>query len=291
MTPTIITCAVTGAVTSREQTPYLPITAEEIADSCLEAAEAGAAIVHIHARNPVTGVQSTELEHYVNIVDLIKKENKDLLINLTTGPGAHYIPTLGNMTVGTNKSLMMDAATRVQHIQAIKPDLCSLDFNVMHHATDVVRINYKPVVKEMIKLIQEAGTKPELEIFDSGDLRIAQEFVADGTIQGIPFWQFATGIKYGWDSNINTLIYARNQLPTDAVWSAFGISRAEMPIVAHTAIMGGHVRVGMEDNVYKQKGILAQTNAELVNMAKNIIELTGGVVAGYADARKILGIQ
>jgi len=205
---TIITCAVTGAVTTREQTPYLPVTPEQIATSALEAAEAGAAIVHLHVRNIETGRPSIELDLYRDTVDRIKKQNTDVLINLTTGPGAFYLPSKDNLAQGDPASLMLDAVTRVRHIQMIKPDFCSIDFNTMHQAGPGVRINHKRITSEMGRLVQEAGTKAELEIFDSGDFRIAQEFIADGTIKGTPFWQFAMGVKYGWDATPNTLQYA-----------------------------------------------------------------------------------
>lgn len=285
---TIITCAVTGAVTTREQTPYLPVTPEEIATSALEAAEAGAAVVHIHVRDPETGRPSILVDHYRDTVDRIKKQNKDLLINLTTGPGAFYLPTAGNMAVGAPQSMLYSAAKRVEHIQLIKPDICSLDFNTMHQAGDGIRINHKRVTREMLRLVQEAGTKPELEIFDSGDLRIAQEFVAEGLVKGQPFWQFAMGVKYGWGSTTNALNYAYRELLPGSTWSAFGIGKDEMPIVAQTMILGGHVRVGMEDNIYTSKGVLAKTNAELVVMARDIIRLLGGNVASYQEAREIL---
>lgn len=285
---TIITCAITGAVTTREQTPYLPVTPEEIANSALEAAEAGAAVVHIHVRNPATGGMSMELEHYRDTVDRIKKQNKDLLINLTSGPGAFYLPTSGNLSQGAPSSMMYGPLKRIEHIQVIKPDLCSLDFNTMHQAGDGIRINHKRVTREMLRLVQEAGTKPELEIFDSGDLRIAQEFVAEGLVKGKPFWQFAMGIKYGWGASPNALHYAYRELEPGSIWSAFGIGKDEMPMVAQTMILGGHVRVGMEDNIYTSKGVLAKTNAELVKMAVDIIRLLGGKVANYQEAREIL---
>lgn len=285
---TIITCAITGAVTKREQTPYLPVTPEEIATSALEAAEAGAAVVHIHVRNPETTRPSMEVDLYRDTVDRIKKHNTSVLINLTTGPGALYIPSKDNLSQGAPGSLLLHAVERVKHIELIKPDLCSIDFNTMHQAEGGIRINHKLVTKRMVELIQRVGTKPELEIFDSGDLRIAQEFVADGTITGTPFWQFAMGVKYGWDATPNALMYAYRELPTGSVWSAFGIGKQEMTMVAQTMILGGHVRVGMEDNIYTSKGVLAKTNAELVKMAVDIIQLLGGEIASPTEAREIL---
>jgi hypothetical protein len=229
-----------------------------------------------------------DLELYRDTVDRIRKYNKDVLINLTTGPGAYYMPSLDNLAQGAPSSVLLKPLLRVKHIQVIKPELCSMDFNTMHQAGDGIRINHKRVTREMVRLVQEVGTKPELEIFDSGDLRIAQEFVADGTIKGNPFWQFAMGIKYGWNSTPNTLQYAYRELPAGAIWSAFGIGKDEMPILAQTMILGGHVRVGMEDNIYTSKGVLAKTNAELVIMAKEIIKLLGGSVATFSEARTIL---
>lgn len=287
---TIITCAITGAVTTRDQTPYLPVTPEEIAESSLEAAEVGAAIVHVHVRNPETAKPSMDLELYRDTVDRIKKKNKNVLINLTTGPGAQYIPTPNNLAVGGPGTVLLSAEVRTKHIQILKPDLCSMDFNTMHQANDGIRINHKHITKEMVRLVQEAGTKCELEIFDSGDFRIAKEFIEEGIIKKRPFWQFAMGVKYGWNADLNTLMYAYNQLPRDSVWSAFGIGKAEMPILANTQSLGGHVRVGMEDNIYIKKGTLAKTNAELVRMAVDLIQIMGGEIASPQDARKILDL-
>lgn len=285
---TVITCAITGAVTSKEQTPYLPVTPEEIANSGLEAAEAGASVLHIHVRNPETSRPSMDVELYRDTVDRIKKHNKDVLINLTTGPGAFYAPGRDNLANGTERSLLLGPQQRTKHIEFIKPDICSVDFNTMHQGDNGIRINHRLVVKEMLRIIQQSGTKPELELFDSGDFRIAKEFVDDGTITGKPLWQFAMGIKYGWDSTPNSLQYAYNLLPRDSLWSAFGIGRHEMPMVAQTMIMGGHVRVGMEDNIYVSKGELAKSNSELVKMAKDLITLLGGEVANPLEAREIL---
>ena len=278
---TIITCAITGAQTTKDQTPYLPITPEQIADSALEAAEAGAAVVHLHVRDPETGAASMEFDLYRDTVNRIRKNNSHVLLNLTTGPGGAYRPLDAN-------SMLMSAQKRVVHVQVLKPELCSIDFNTMSTAGDSVRINHKSIISRMLELVQRAGTKPELEIFDSGDLRIAKELIDQGIIKGKPFWQFAMGIKYGWDASQNTLTYAHNQLPPGSNWSAFGISRQEMPIVAQTMLMGGHVRVGLEDNIYTSKGVLAKSNAELVKMAADIIKLLGGTIADTNTAREIL---
>lgn len=284
---TVLTCAITGAGTDPASTPYLPITPEEIAVSALEAAEAGAAVVHLHVRDPETKRPSSRLDLYTEAVERIRKDNSSVLINLTTGPGATFVVGSPILHQGDKSSYLLPAKLRVAHILALKPDICSVDFNTMLQVNGMVRINTRPIIKEMLKAIQDAGTKPELEIFDSGDFRIAQEFVADGTIRGTPLWQFAMGVKYGWDHTFEALDYARRQLQPGALWSAFGISREEMPMVAQTWALGGHVRVGLEDNIYLSKGVLAKSNAELVTKARRIVEDLGGELATYSEARQI----
>jgi uncharacterized protein (DUF849 family) len=268
----------------------LPITPEQIATSALECAEAGAAAVHLHVRDLETGKPSIALELYEDTVDRIKKYNKNVIINLTTGPGAYYLPGKDDLSHGASGSMMLKADVRVRHIEKIKPDICSLDFNTMHQAGDGIRINHRRITQEMVQRVQAVGCKPELEIFDSGDFRIAQEFVAEGVIDSPPLWQFAMGIKYGWAATPEALDYARRQLPPGAVWSAFGISKMQMPIVAQSWIYGGHVRVGLEDNIYLEKGVLAKTNAELVTKAVRIVKDLGGQIANYQEAREIFNL-
>jgi uncharacterized protein (DUF849 family) len=287
---TVLTAAITGAGTRPEDTPYLPITPEQIATSALECAEAGAAAVHIHVRDPETGRPAIALDLYQDTVDRIKKHNRDLIINLTTGPGAYWIPSKDNLANGGSGSLMLSPEIRVRHIESLKPDICSLDFNTMHQAGDGIRINHRQIAKEMVQRVQAVGCKPELEIFDSGDFRIAQEFVVEGIIESPPLWQFAMGVKYGWAATPEALDYARRQLPAGSVWSAFGISKMQMPIVAQSWIYGGHVRVGLEDNIYLEKGVLVKTNAELVTKAVRIVKDLGGQIANYQEAREIFNL-
>lgn len=288
MKKTIITCAITGAATSPEQTPYLPVSPKEIADSGLEAAEAGAAILHIHVRNIETGSPSMSLDLYCETVDLIKKYNQNVLINLTTGPGALYIPEKTDLSIAAKGTNLQGPLARIAHIKKIKPDICSIDFNTMHQGNGGIRINHIKVITEMIKQIQDVGTKPELELFDSGDFIIAKELVDQDIIESKPFWQFAMGIKYGWGATPESLQYAKTLLPTNSNWCAFGIGKMQMPFVALSMINSGHVRVGLEDNIYIKKGVLAKTNSELVKSAAEIIKLLGGEIADPNDTRKIL---
>jgi len=291
MTPkkTVITCAVTGSGTKPDQTPYLPITPSQISDSALEAAEAGAAVVHIHVRNPIDGTPSMELDLYKEVVDLIKKENRDLIINLTTGPGS--TGSVSYLLPNSGKFFLKSAEQRVKHILELKPDICSLDLNTMNRGAEGITINTLGVCRKIAIAVKEAGCKPELEIFDSGDYHIARLLIDEGLIEDPPLWQFAMGIKWGWYASPETLDYARKLLPPNSVWSAFGIGAMEMPMVAQSWLYGGHVRVGLEDNIYLKKGVLAKSNAELVRKAHLIIEELGGHIANCSESREIFNLK
>ena len=286
---TFLTCAVTGNITTPDQTPHLPVTPTQIADECLAAAEAGAAAVHIHVRDPKTGKPSMALELYREVFDQVRRANPELIINLTTGPGGRFIPSVDDPRVAAPGSTLVQPEKRVEHVRVLKPDVCSLDLNTMNSGADVV-INTPRNVRIMAQIMREAGVKPELEIFDSGDMHLARDLIADGTLDGPGMWTFVTGVKYGFSSSPETLLYARSLLPAGAIWSAFGIGRFEFPIVAQAWLAGGHVRVGMEDNIYLEKGVLAQSNAELVTKAKRLIHDLGGELANPREARAMLNL-
>jgi uncharacterized protein (DUF849 family) len=287
---TILTCAVTGNLTRPDQTPHLPITPEQIASECLAAAEAGAAVVHIHVRDPLTGKPSMEIDHYRDVVDRIRRRRADLVINLTTGPGGRYVPSEDDPKIYAPGTTLLPPEKRVEHIALIQPDICSLDLNTMNSGPDVV-INTPRNVRKMAAVIRSSGVMPELEIFDSGDLHLARDLINEGTLDGPGLWTFVLGVKYGFSASPETLMYARNQLPAGAIWAAFGIGRTEFPMVAQSWLYGGHVRVGLEDNIYLEKGILAKGNAELVSKAVDILKSLGGDVATPAEARVLLGLR
>jgi len=287
---TILTCAVTGNLTRPDQTPHLPITPEQIANECLAAAEAGAAVVHIHVRDPVTGKPSMEIDHYRDVVDRIRRQRADLVINLTTGPGGRYVPSEDDPKIYAPGTTLLPPEKRVEHIALIRPDICSLDLNTMNSGPDVV-INTPRNVRRMAAVIRSSGVMPELEIFDSGDLHLARDLITEGTLNGPGLWTFVLGVKYGFSASPETLMYARNQLPAGAIWAAFGIGRTEFPMVAQSWLYGGHVRVGLEDNIYLEKGVLAKGNAELVSKAVDILKSLGGDVASPAEARMLLGLR
>ncbi len=288
--PTLLTCAVTGNLTKPEQTPYLPVTPAQIADECLAAAEAGAAVVHIHVRDPATGRPSMDVDHYRDVVDRIRRRHRSLVINLTTGPGGRYVPSEDDPKIYAAGTTLLPPEKRVEHIALIRPDICSLDLNTMNSGPDVV-INTPRNVRRMAAVMRASGVKPELEIFDSGDLHLARDLIQDGTLDGPGMWTFVLGVKYGFAATPETLLYARNLLPAGAIWAAFGIGRAEFPIVAQSWLFGGHIRVGLEDNIYLEKGVLAKGNAELVAKAAELLRQLGGRLASVDQAREMLNLK
>ncbi|RZS80958.1 3-keto-5-aminohexanoate cleavage protein [Pigmentiphaga kullae] len=289
MNPTVITCAITGNLTKPEQTPHLPITPEQIANSALEAARAGAAQVHIHVRDPQTGRPSMDVALYDEVIRRIRAENREVIVNLTTGPGGRYVPSEAEPRVAGPGTTLLPPEKRVEHIARLRPDVCSLDLNTMNSGAEVV-INTPRNVRVMAGVIREAGVKPELEIFDSGDIHLARDLIADGTLDGPGMWTFVTGVKYGFEATPETLLYARGLLPAGAFWSAFGVGRHEFPMLAAAFVSGGHVRVGLEDNIYLSRGVLAPGNAALVERAARIVQDLGGSVATAGEARDMLGL-
>jgi|RhiMethySRZTD1v2_1073278.scaffolds.fasta_scaffold575749_2 uncharacterized protein (DUF849 family) len=289
MRPTILTCAVTGNLTMREQNPALPVTPAEIAQSAVEAARAGAAIVHLHARDPATGRGTTRAELFDEIVARIRDAGCDVILNLSTGEGGRFIPSDDDPKVAAPGSTLMRPELRVAHVERLRPEVCTLDFNTMYSGTAVV-INTPRNLEIMARRVLAAGVVPELEIFDTGDLQLAQSFIERGILHGPLMWQIVLGVRYGAMADSHTMIYFVQRLPRDAQWTAFGIGRQAFPMLAQSFLLGGHVRIGMEDTVYIGKGELAPSNAKLVEKAVGIVESLGGRVATLAEAREMLGI-
>jgi uncharacterized protein (DUF849 family) len=267
----------------------LPITPAQIADAATDAAKAGASIAHIHVRDPATGAPSMDLALYREVVERIRESGSELLINLTTGPGGRFIPSEDDPKVAAPGSNLMRPEKRVEHIVALKPEICSLDLNTMWFGASVV-INTPTSAATMARAIRAAGVLPELEVFDSGDIQLAHQLLADGALARPPLFQVVLGIRNGFPATPETLLYAKSLLPADALWAAMGIGRMEFPIVAQACLLGGHVRVGLEDNLYLRKGELAPSNAALVERAATLIALLGRSVATPAEARTILGL-
>ncbi|NBS02085.1 MAG: 3-keto-5-aminohexanoate cleavage protein [Rhizobiales bacterium] len=284
-----ITCAITGNLTLPEQTPYLPITPKDIADSALQAADMGAAIVHLHVRDPETGKPSMELAHYREVVERIRDRNTDVILNMTTGPGGRFVPSDADPKVAGPGTTLMAPELRVEHIVALKPDICTLDLNTMNSGGQVV-INTPKNGRKMAAIIKNAGVKPEIELFDSGDIALMQDMIRDGSLTGPILCSFVMGVSYGFQPSPETVLYARSLLPADAEFAAIGIGRHAFTSVAQSYLAGGHVRVGLEDSVYLSKGVLAESNAVLVAKARRIVEDLGGQIASAREARAMLGL-
>jgi uncharacterized protein (DUF849 family) len=286
----MIACALTGAAAAPEKNPALPVTPREIADSGIEAARAGAAIIHIHVRDPKTGAPSMALEYYREVVDRIRSSSVDAIINLTTGAGARFVPGNDDPKVADPRSTLTTPAMRVQHVVALKPEICSLDLGSMNMG-GFVFINSVPHVEEMATAIHDAGVKPELEVFDPSHIMLARQLIRSGHVTSPSLAQICLGVGGGAPATPETMIYMRNLLPPDCTWFTFGVGPHQFPMVAQALLLGGHVRVGMEDNLYLAHGQLAPSNAALVEKAVRIIEMMEDTVATAAEAREMLGLR
>lgn len=284
-----ITCAITGNLTTPEQTPHLPITPEEIARSALEAGRAGAAIAHIHVRDPATGRPSMELDHYREVMERIREGDPDLIVNLTTGPGGRFVPSPDDPRTAAPGTTLLPPEARVSHVAALRPEICTLDLNTMWSGSAVV-MNTPANVRRMAAIIREAGALPEIELFDSGDIALMHDLVRDGTLAEPLLTSFVMGVRYGFQPGLETVTYARDLLPPGAHFTAIGTGRHAFPAVAQSYLAGGHVRVGLEDAVNLARGTLAPSNAAMVEKARRIVEDLGGRIATPAEARAIIGL-
>lgn len=286
---TILTAAITGNLMTPEISPHLPVTPEQIARQALDAADAGAAIVHLHVRDPETAKGSMRLDLYEELVARIRAENTDVLLNLTTGEGGRFIPSDDDPKLAAPGSTLCVPEKRVAHVEALQPDICTLDFNTMWSGQASV-INSPRNLEIMAGRIYDAGVKPEIEIFDSGDLHMVKDFVARGVLKTPLMVQMVLGVRFGAVANPATMAYLVSQLPEGTEWAAFGIGRAAFPMLAQAWLLGGHIRIGMEDTAHIAKGQHCESNAQLVGKAARIIGDLGGTLATPDEARSILGI-
>lgn len=288
--PTILTCAVTGGDDVVARHPQVPVTPRQIADSAIDAAKAGAAIVHIHVRDPSTGKASMDPDLYREVVELIRGSSTDVVLNLTTGPGGRFVPDLERTNVAAAGSNIRPPLERVRHVVELKPEICSLDMGTLNFGQGAL-INTPAQVKVIAEQIRAAGVMPELEIFEPGHLALARKMLSDGAIPQDSFFQFAMGIAWGAPATAQMLSYYLGAMPHGMQWSAFGVGKSEFPILAQAHLMGGHSRVGLEDNFFLSKGVEAASNAQLVEKAAKIIRLLEGKLATPAEARAILGLR
>ncbi|KRS15209.1 3-keto-5-aminohexanoate cleavage protein [Roseovarius indicus] len=287
----VLTCAVTGAGDTTGKSPHVPVTPRQVADAAIEAAKAGAAIAHLHVRDPETGKGSRDVALFEEAVALVRDSETDVVINLTAGMGGDWSPSADDPAMPGPGTDMIGPEERLAHVKACMPEICSLDCGTLNFSdTDDIYISTPPTLRRMAGLVQEWGVKPELEVFDLGHIRFAKQMVAEGLIADPPMFQLCLGIPWGADATVETMAAMKAQLPAGASWASFGISRMQMPMLAAAVAMGGNVRVGLEDNIYLDRGVLA-TNGQLVSRAVEIIERMGGRVVTPQEARNKLKLR
>jgi len=287
-----ITCAVTGSGNTQERSSYVPRSPSEIATSAIEAAKAGAAVVHCHVRDPNTGKPSRSLDFYQQVTELIRSSSTDVILNLTAGMGGDLV--LGGTdsplppAVGTD---MISAKARIAHIEQCLPELCTLDCGTMNFAeADYVMTNTPGMLRSMGEMMTELGVKPEIEAFDTGHLWFAKQLVSEKIIASEALVQLCMGVPWGAPDDLNTFMAMVNNVPKDWTFSAFSLGRNQMAYVAAAVLAGGNVRVGLEDNLWLKKGVLA-TNEQLVERAKIIIENMGAEVMSAEEVRQKLSLN
>lgn len=286
----ILTCAVTGGNQFNRKHPNFPITPAQIADAAIEAQEAGATAVHLHVRNPDTAEDSRDPALFSALTNHVRKKGLRAILNLTCGGGAVYMPSPDNDGVAGAGTDVGSVENRTRHIRENLPEVCSLDVttqNQMDGSTEVVYLHSQRTLRGMARVFLELGVKPEIEVFAPGDILFANQMIAEGLFQAPPFFQMVLGTKWGLPCDTETILYLRRLLPAGALWAAFGLGPMQMPMVAQSVILGGHVRVGLEDNLYLERGVFA-SNGQLVRRAVRIIEDLGCAVATPDEARTVL---
>ena len=285
----IISCAVTGAGDTVGKHPAIPVTPRQIADAAIEAAKAGAAIAHLHVRNVETGKAGRDLANYREAVKLIRDSGVDIVINLTAGMGGDYAYDPKNPGIPGPGSDLADAAERLAHVEELRPEICTLDCGSLNFGNGAF-LATADLLRDMAARIQKMGVKPEIEAFELGHIWLAKQLIAEGLIDSPPLFQICLGIPWGAEATTEAMVTMRNHLPTGCNWAGFAIGRNQMGFVAQSMLLGGNVRVGLEDNIWLDKGVHA-TNGTLVARAKEIVERMGGRTLTPAEARIKLGLK
>ncbi len=289
-TDVIITCAVTGAGDTVSRSDKVPVTPRQIADAAIDAANAGAAVTHIHVRDPETGKGSRDPDLFEETVNLIKQNGVDVILNLTAGMGGDFNLDDGNPSHPGPGSDIVGPVERLVHVERLRPEICSLDCGSINFGDgNETYLNPAAWCRTMASRIREMGVKPEIEVFDLGQVRLADAMYNEGLIEDPSLFQVCLGIPWGAGADTRSMMAMADGLPRGANWAGFGISRMQMPMVAQAMLLGGNVRVGLEDNLYLKRGVLA-TNGQLVERATEIIELMGGRVVAPDEARGKLGL-
>lgn len=289
----ILTCAVTGNAPFNPKHPNFPVTPTEIANAVIEAASAGASVAHIHVRDPESGSGSRDPALFREVVGRVRDSGTDIVINLTAGMGAFFLPDPEDEGRALPESDVAGVSDRMQHLEDCLPEIASLDIttgNQVEGSVEFVYLNTTRTLRAMAARFRELGVKPELEVFQAGDIEFGKQLVKEGLIDGPPLFQFVLGVQWGAPADTATMLYMRNLLPDNSRWCALGIGRMQMPIVAQAAVMGGNVRVGLEDNLYLSRGVFA-SNGQLVERARTIVEYIGCEIATPAETRQLLQLQ
>jgi uncharacterized protein (DUF849 family) len=286
----MLTCAVTGNAPFNPKHPAFPVTPREIAAACVEAARAGASCVHVHARDEATRLGTRAPAKFTEIFQRVRDSGVDVVINLTCGHGAFLYPDPADESRALARSDVVGPEERMRHLEACPPEIASLDVttgNQVEGPEEFVYLNTTRTLRTMAKRFQELGIKPELEAFQAGDVLFANQLVKEGLVDGPPLYQFVLGVLWASPANTESMMYLRNMLPAGAHWTGMGIGRQAFPMAAQSVLLGGNVRVGLEDNLYLDRGVFA-TNGQLVARAVQIIENLGESVATPAEMREML---
>ncbi|CAI8783517.1 MULTISPECIES: beta-keto acid cleavage family enzyme [Pseudomonas] len=286
----IITCALTGAGDTTAKSPHVPVTPKQIAAAAVEAAKAGATVVHCHVRDPQTGKFSRDVALYREVMERIREADVDIIVNLTAGMGGDLEIGAGEnpMEFGPNTDLV-GPLTRLAHVEELLPEICTLDCGTLNFGDgDTIYVSTPAQLRAGAKRIQELGVKAELEIFDTGHLWFAKQMIKEGLLDN-PLFQLCLGIPWGAPADTTTMKAMVDNLPADAVWAGFGIGRMQMPMAAQAVLLGGNVRVGLEDNLWLDKGVLA-TNGQLVERAGEILSRLGARILTPAEGRAKMGL-
>jgi uncharacterized protein (DUF849 family) len=284
----IITCALTGAGDTVDRSEHVPVTPEEIAESAIAAARAGATVVHVHVRDPRTGRGSRDVGLYRDVVERIRASDVDVIVNTTAGMGGDLVLDPQHPTQLLEGTDLVSGVERLAHVEQLLPDICTLDCGSLNFGEgSQVYVSTPDMMRDGAKRIQELGVRVEMEIFDTGHLWFARQLVEEGLVDDPPLFQLCMDIPYGAPADPSLLTSMVAQLPEGAVWASFALGRMQMPWVAQSVLLGGHVRVGLEDNLYLSRGVKA-TNAQLVERARTIIEAMGSAVATPDEGRDIL---
>lgn len=288
-----ITCPVTGSGSTQDRSPHVPRTPKEIAASAIEAAKAGAAVVHCHVRDPETGAASRKVEYYREVTERIRDSETDVVINLTAGMGGDLVtgPPESPMPLDEKGTDMASAEERMEHVAVCLPEISTLDCGTMNFAeADYVMVNTPGMLRAMAGIIKDLGVRTEIEAFETGHLWFAKQLVEEGLIEEPVMVQLCMGIPWGAPDDMNTFMAMVNNLPPEWIFSAFSLGRNEMPFAAAAILAGGNVRVGLEDNLYLERGVLA-TNAQLVERAARIVSDMGARVIGPEEVRQKLKLE